>query len=117
VPLSLQVSSLYRFPWLLAAILFLCNAGQAIAALIIVLVPAETVPPQFSATAIGLATLVGEIMGATLAPTLGGVMAERFGLRMPLLMSAGGMVVLFVVALGLTESRGRNSALDRAESR
>ena len=112
VPLSLQVSELYRFPWLLAAILFLCNAGQAIAALIIVLVPAETVPSQFSATAIGLATLVGEIMGATLAPTLGGAMAERFGLRMPLLMSAGGMAVLFVVALCLRETRGKNSALD-----
>lgn len=115
VPLSLQVSGLYRFPWLLATILFLCNAGQAIAAMIIVLVPAETVPPQFSATAIGLATLVGEIMGATVAPTLGGAMAERFGLRTPLLMSAGGMVVLFVVALCLTESRGKNSVV--AESR
>jgi sugar phosphate permease len=115
VPLSLQVNGLYRFPWLLATILFVCNAGQAIAALIIVLVPAETVPPQFSATAIGLVTLVGEIMGATVAPTLGGAMAERFGLRMPLLMSAGGMVVLFVVALCLTESRGRNSALGLAE--
>ncbi len=117
VPLSLQVSGLYRFPWLLATILFLCNAGQAVAAMIIVLVPAETVPPQFSATAIGLVTLVGEIMGATLAPTLGGAMAERFGLRMPLLMSAGGMAVLFVVALCLTESRGKNSALGLADPR
>ena len=117
VPLSLQVSGLYRFPWLLATILFLCNAGQAIAALIIVLVPAETVPPQFSATAIGLATLAGEIMGATVAPTLSGAMAERFGLRMPLLLSAGGMAVLFVVALCLRETRGKNSALDPAEPR
>jgi MFS family permease len=109
VPLSLQVSGLYRFPWLLAAILFLCNAGQGIAALIIVLVPAETVPPQFSATAIGLATLAGEVMGATVAPTLGGAMAEKFGFRMPLLMSAGGMAVLFAVALCLKETRGKNS--------
>ena len=30
-----------------------------------VLVPAESVPPQFSAMAIGLATLVGEIIGTT----------------------------------------------------
>jgi len=105
VPLALQVPGLYRAPWLLAAILFLCNGGQGIASLTIVLVPAETVPPQFRATAIGLCTLVGEIIGATLAPALGGAMAEKFGLHMPLLMSAGGMGILFLAALGLTETR------------
>ena len=107
VPLVLQVPALYRTPWLLAAILFLCNGGQGIASLTIVLVPAETVPPHFRATAIGLCTLVGEIIGATLAPALGGAVAEKFGLHMPLLMSAGGMGILFLVALGLQETRGR----------
>ena len=106
VPLVLQIPVLYGVPWLLAAILFLFNGGQAIASLTIVLVPAETVPPQFRATAIGLSTLVGEIIGATIAPTLGGAMAERFGLHMPLLMSAGGMVILFLAALCLKETRG-----------
>jgi MFS family permease len=107
VPLALQVSALYGVPWLLAAILFLCNAGQAIASLILVLVPAETVPPQFRATAIGLSTLAGEVIGATVAPALGGTLAEKIGLHVPLLMSAGGMVLLFLVALGLKETRGR----------
>jgi MFS family permease len=109
VPLALQIPALYTVPWLLAAILFLFNGGQAIASLTIVLVPAETVPPRFRATAIGLCTLFGEIFGATVAPTLGGAMAEKYGLRMPLLMSAGGMVVLFVVALCLKETHGRGS--------
>jgi predicted MFS family arabinose efflux permease len=112
VPLALQIPVLYSVPWLLAAILFLFNGGQAIASLIIVLVPAETVPPQFRATAIGLSTLVGEIIGATLAPTLGGAMAERHGLSMPLLMSAGGMAILFLVALLLKETRGAAAATD-----
>jgi MFS family permease len=107
VPLALQVRALYSVPWLLAGILFLCNAGQAIASLIIVLVPAETVPAQFRATAIGLATLAGEVIGATVAPALGGALAEKAGLHVPLLMSAGGMVVLFLAALGLKETRGR----------
>ena len=110
VPLALQTPALYSVPWLLAAILFLCNGGQAMASLTIVLVPAETVPPQFRATAIGLCTLVGEVIGATIAPTVGGAMAEKFGLRMPLLMSAGGMVVLFLAAACLTETRGRAKA-------
>jgi len=91
--------------WLLAAILFLTQGGQAIAALIMVLVPAESVPPQFSATAIGLATLVGEIIGATIAPAAGGAIAQQFGLGMPLLMGAASTVVLFLAALFIREPR------------
>jgi sugar phosphate permease len=90
---------------LLAAILFLTQGGQAIAALIMVLVPAESVPAQFSATAIGLSTLVGEIIGATIAPAAGGAIAEQFGLGAPLLMGAAGTVVLFLVSLFIKEPR------------
>jgi predicted MFS family arabinose efflux permease len=99
LPIALYLPFFYGHLWLLAAILFFTQGGQAIAALIMVLVPAESVPPQFSATAIGLATFVGEIIGATLAPAAGGAMAERFGLGTPLLMSAASTVVLFLVAL------------------
>src|SRR5262249_13482119 len=62
VPLALLISPLYSYPWVLAAIIFLTNAGQGIGALILVLVPTESVPPQFAATAIGLATLVAEVL-------------------------------------------------------
>jgi MFS family permease len=103
VPIALYIPSLYAHLWLLAGIVFLTNGGQAIASLIMVLVPAESVPPQFSATAIGLSTFAGEIIGATVAPSVGGAMAERFGLGMPLLMSAGGTVFLFMVSLFLRE--------------
>ena len=103
VPIALYLPSLYAHLWLLAGILFLTNGGQAIASLILVLVPAESVPQQFSATAIGLATFVGEIIGATVAPSAGGAIAEKFGLGLPLLMSAGGTVWLFVVSLFLKE--------------
>ena len=104
LPIALRTPSLYRHLWLLGAILFLTQGGQAIAALIIVLVPAESVPPQFSATAIGMATLVGEIIGATIAPTVGGSLAEKFGLGMPLLMASGGTALLFFVVLFLKET-------------
>jgi predicted MFS family arabinose efflux permease len=103
LPIALYLPVLYDHLWLLAAILFFTQGGQAIAALIMVLVPAESVPPQFSATAIGLSTLVGEIIGATIAPAAGGAMAERFGLGMPLLMGAASTVVLFLVALFIRE--------------
>ncbi len=103
LPIALYLPFLYLHLWLLAAILFLTQGGQAIAALIMVLVPAESVPPQFSATAIALSTLVGEIIGATIAPAAGGAMAEQFGLGMPLLMAAASTVVLFLIALFLRE--------------
>jgi MFS family permease len=104
VPLALLVPSLYGHLWLLAAILFVTNGGQAIASLIIVLVPAESAPVGFAGTAIGLVTLVGEIIGATAAPAAGGALAERFGLGTALWLSAGGMLFLFLVTLFLKET-------------
>ncbi len=104
VPLSLLVTPLYSYPWLLAGIVFLMNTSQGIPALMMVLVPTESVPAQFAATAIGLTTFTGEIVGATLAPVLGGALAQLHGLAAPLLMSAGGTVVVFVMTLFLKET-------------
>jgi predicted MFS family arabinose efflux permease len=103
LPIALCIPWLYGHLWLLAAILFATQGGQAIAAMIMVLVPAESVPPYFAATAIGFATLVGEIIGATIAPAAGGAMAEKYGLAAPLLMAAGGTVLVFLVSLFIKE--------------
>jgi predicted MFS family arabinose efflux permease len=103
LPIALYLPFFYYHLWLLAAVLFATQGGQGIAALIMVLVPSESVPPQFSATAIGLATLVGEIIGATIAPAAGGAVAERFGLGMPLLMGAASTAILFVAVLFIRE--------------
>jgi len=104
VPLAFLISPLYGYPWILATIVFLTNAGQGIGALILVLVPTESVPPQFTATAIGLATLTAEILGATVAPILAGRVAQAHGLGSTLWISAGGAALLFVVALLLKET-------------
>jgi hypothetical protein len=95
---------LYAHPWVLVGIIFSANAGQGIGALILVLVPTESVPPQFAATAIGLATLAAEIIGATLAPLLAGPVVRSHGLGAAMWMSAGGAVLVFVVALFLEET-------------
>jgi MFS family permease len=104
VPIALLISPLYSYPWVLAAIVFLTNGGQGIGALILVLVPTESVPQQFAATAIGLATLSAEILGATLAPVLAGAVAQSYGLASTMWMSAGGAAVVFLVALALKET-------------
>jgi MFS family permease len=108
VPLAFLVPVLYVYPLLLAAIVFAANTGQGIASLVMVLVPTESVPPQFRATSIGLTTLVGEIMGATGAPLLAGALAERHGLGLTMWLAAGGSALLFLAALFLREP-GRNS--------
>jgi MFS family permease len=104
VPLAFLVPALYVYPLALAAIVFVANTGQGIASLIMVLVPTETVPPQFRATSIGMTTLVGEIMGATGAPILAGALAERHGLALTLWLAAAGTAVLFLVSLFLRET-------------
>lgn len=115
VPLALLVPPLYSVPWVLALILLLTNAGQGVASLVMVLVPTESVPPQFAATSIGLATLVGEVFGATAAPALGGALAERHGLATPLWMSALGSAAIFVIALFLRETTHRGAAIGKTQ--
>jgi predicted MFS family arabinose efflux permease len=110
VPLAMLAPELHASPWVLAGILFVTNAGQGLATLIMVLVPTESVPPEFAATSIGLATLVGELAGATAAPVIGGALAERHGLATPLWMAAGGTIVVMVAALFLRETAGAKGA-------
>ena len=114
LPLALLARPLYGHLWLLAAILFLTQGGQAIAALVIVLIPAESVPPEFTGTGIGVANLIGELIGATVAPTLGGTLAETYGLSTTMLMATAGTVLLFLAVLFMKETAGsRAGAAER----
>ncbi len=104
VPLTYQSSFLIAHPWLMAVAGFFANGGQCIAALTLVIIPTETVPSEFHATAIGLATLVGEIVGGTLAPAFSGALADRLGLAATLWIAAGGAVLVFVAGLFMKET-------------
>ena len=109
VPLAFLVPALYVYPIVLALIVFAANTGQGIASLILVLVPTESVPPQFRATSIGMATLVGEVMGATLAPTLAGGLAEKYGLAVTMWLAAAGSAVVVCATLLLRETVTRRN--------
>jgi predicted MFS family arabinose efflux permease len=113
LPLALLVRPLYSHLWLLAAILFVTQGGQAIAALVIVLIPAETVHPDLTGTAIGMVNMIGELIGATIAPTLGGTLADSHGLGSTMVMATCGTLLLFVAVLFLRET-ARPSALTSA---
>jgi predicted MFS family arabinose efflux permease len=103
LPLALLTPALYQVPMLLAGILFLTQGGQAITALIMVLIPAASVPVRLIASAVGLATMCGEIVGATLMPVWAGKMAVTHGLGVALQMAAASMAVVFLAALFVRE--------------
>jgi predicted MFS family arabinose efflux permease len=108
---AMMTPSFYSHLWLLAAIFFITNAQQAIVALTMVLVPTETVPARLAGTAIGMATLAAEFVGATIAPAIGGKLAQQYGLAVPLYMAIGGAVVVFIAALLLRETARAPKAL------
>jgi MFS family permease len=109
-PLALLVPALYQHLWLLAAIEFVVSTNPAIPSLVLVVIPTETVPVRLAATAIGVATMTSELLGATVAPTLGGIFAEHMGLAMPLFIASGMNVVLFILCAMLRETGGRKVA-------
>ena len=111
VPLAFLVPALYVHPVVLALIIFVANSGQGIASVVLVLVPTESVAAQFRATSIGLATLAGEVIGATAAPILAGTLAQKYGLAVTMWLAAAGSGLLFLVALFLQETGPARAAV------
>lgn len=101
LPLALMIRTLYDHLWVLAGILFLTQGGQAVSAICIVLVPAESVPRHLVGSAVGLTTLCGEMFGGFLAPIVAGALAAAHGLGVPLWIAAASAFVVFLVALVL----------------
>jgi predicted MFS family arabinose efflux permease len=112
-PLIYQVPFLIVHPWLMAAAGFFANGGQGLAPLVLVLVPTESVPAKFAATAIGLATLVGEIVGGAIAPALAGAVSDRYGLAAPLWIASGGAILVFLASLFMTETAPSKTGLQK----
>jgi len=104
VPLAFLVPVLYVYPLLLAFIVCIANCGQGIASVVLVLVPTESVPPQFRATSIGLATLVGEVVGGTATPVLAGALAQRHGLAITMWLAVAASALIFLITLFLRET-------------
>jgi MFS family permease len=99
LPLAVLTTPLYDNLPLLATILFLTHGGQGIAALIMVLIPTESVPARLAASAIGLVNLCGELIGGTLAPAFAGALAQSYGLAIPLIIASGSMGLVFLAGL------------------
>jgi predicted MFS family arabinose efflux permease len=104
LPLILMVHGLYAHLWLLATLLFLTHGGQALMALTLVVIPAESVPRHLIGAAIGLVTFVGELVGGALVPAVAGLVSQSCGLQGPLWMAVGGTFLALFAALLLKKA-------------
>jgi MFS family permease len=72
--------------------------------------PAESVPPEFAGTAVGVPTAVGEVIGAAIMPTIAGALADRFDLYAPMWMAAIAGLVIMLVSMAYVETAPRKVA-------
>lgn len=88
----------------LGLVVFLTYTGLGCFTLFMATIPAETVPPQAMAGALGLIMGAGELVGGFLAPTVAGFAADQYGLPVAMWMSAGGALIACLLSFGLKET-------------
>ncbi|KUO77814.1 MAG: hypothetical protein APF81_18195 [Desulfosporosinus sp. BRH_c37] len=59
----------------------------------------EGVPVALVGAAVGIATAVSELLGATVMPVIGGALADMFGLQAPMYLAAAGPLIAILVCL------------------
>ena len=91
-------------PLMLGVLMVLTYTGLGCFTLFMATIPAETVPREVMATALGMIMGVGELVGGFVAPTVAGFAADRFGLSIVMWMSCGGALLAAVLALFLKET-------------
>jgi MFS family permease len=89
---------------MLTALMFIGWIGTAAFALFMAVIPGETLPARYTATAMGLVTCVGEVVGGSCAPVIAGRAADLTSLAAPLKIAAGCAVGGTILALFLRET-------------
>ncbi len=88
----------------LTALMVVGWVGTAAFALFMAVIPGETLPARYTATAMGLVTLVGEVVGGSCAPLIAGKIADLTTLAAPLQIAAACAVGGTILALFLKET-------------
>jgi MFS transporter, ACS family, hexuronate transporter len=101
---------------LLAPLIFVGACVGGAMSLFMGVIPSETVPPRMVATAIALVIGAAEIIGGVAGPTLAGMAADHWGLRAPMWITAGCLVVAIAAACGMKETAPRAVARRQARA-
>jgi MFS family permease len=88
----------------LTALMVVGWIGTAAFALFLAIIPGETLPARYTATAMGLVTLGGEVFGGSLSPFIAGRIADVTSLRAPLQIAAVCALGGTILALFLKET-------------
>ncbi|MCL6636692.1 MAG: MFS transporter [Alicyclobacillus sp.] len=94
----------------LAVLAFFLSFAQGYAPLFLSVIPGESIPRRFVATAMSAIVLVGEIFGGTMVPTLAGALSDHYSLNAPFWLAAAGSCLVFLASLGLLETAPRKLA-------
>jgi MFS family permease len=90
------------------AVLFVCilifALGLGYQPLIIAIIPAESVPRIFSASAIAAILLLSELIGGTIGPVASGILADQFGLLASQWIPIAAAIVAFLCSFGIQET-------------
>ncbi|MEH7084198.1 MFS transporter [Neobacillus drentensis] len=89
---------------MLAISIFILSLGFGAQPLYLAIIPSESVPRVFAATAIAAVVLTGEIIGGTAGPVIAGILADKFTLYSPLWLASGTAVVFFLLSFLLKET-------------
>jgi len=89
---------------MLTVLMFVGWIGTAAFALFLAVIPGETLPARYTATAMGLVTCVGEVVGGSCAPVIAGKAADMTTLAAPLAIAAGCALGGTILALFLKET-------------
>jgi MFS family permease len=102
--LPLAVAAFHTNFALLAISIFILSIGFGAQPLYLAIIPSESVPRMFAATAIAAVVLTGEIIGGTAGPVIAGILADKFSLYTPLWLASGTAVVFFLLSFLLKET-------------
>jgi MFS family permease len=69
--------------------------------------PAESVPPRISGTAVAIPTAVGETLGAALMPSIAGKLTDMFNLFAPMWMAALSGILIAIISIFYVETAPR----------
>lgn len=90
------------------ALLFIAGVfGFGIAPIFLAIIPAETVPPRMTGSAVGIPTCIGELLGGVLMPIVAGGLADAFGLQYPMMMVGIAFAAIAIVSCAFIETAPR----------
>jgi len=100
----LAVLYMHDTPAVLSVFMFLGWLGSGAFPLFMGVIPGESIPRRYSATAMGLVVGVGEVLGGFVIVTLAGKLADMSSLVTPMLIQIGCMLIAGVLCLFLVET-------------